>query len=257
MGLFDNVNSEVPIQETFTLPSHGKIYTENVNENFTMRSMTINEEMQRLQQSQHVYETLCKIIDKCMVQGPGISSYDMCLGDYIYCLYMLRIVTYGPIYKIRPECRYCKTIINDEFNLHDLKINEYTDDIMKYIEFKLPDCGRTVMIQPQTPRSLDIISDQVKMYQRKMSNSLDSSIMCQVMSSIKMVDGVELDSISIESFVRKLSMMDVITILNYQSKLNDFIGIDNEIVIKCDMCGMEQHAQLAITSEFFRPTLDI
>lgn len=251
----DNNNS--PVQEIFTLPSHGKIYTEDVKENFTMRSMTLNEEMQRLAHSDHKYELLCNIIDKCMVDGPGISSYDMCIGDYIYCLYMLRIVTYGPEYRISPQCNYCRNVNEDKFNLHDLTINEYTDEISKYVEFMLPESKRVVTIKPQTPRSLDNIEDKIKMYKRKITTSLDSTIMCELLNTISKVDGVELDSIKLEEFVRSLKMADVNMIQNYSAKLNDSIGVDNSIIIKCDMCGLTYRTNLAITSEFFRPTLDI
>ena len=251
------INSNSPVQEMFTLPSHGKIYVEDVNEHFTMRSMTINEEMQRLAPTDHKYELLCSIIDKCMVQGPGISSYDMCLGDYIYCLYMLRITTYGPKYKISPKCRYCDNINEEVFDLQDLAIKEYDDSMQKYVEFQLPSCKRVVTIQPQTPRSLDRIDDMVRMYKRKLSTSLDSTILCQIISTIRLVDSVELNSVQLEEFVRSLDMRDINTILNYSNLLNSSIGVDNRIVMKCDMCGIESQAQLSITSEFFRPTLDI
>jgi len=105
------------IQESFVLPSHGKVYDTDVKENFTLRSMTTNEEMIRLAPSEHEYDTLCNLIDRCMVESPGISAYDMCIGDYQYCLYMLRIVTYGAEYRISPKCPYCGNINKETFDL--------------------------------------------------------------------------------------------------------------------------------------------
>ena len=250
-------NIDVPIQEQFTLPSHGKIYVENVKEHFTLRSMTMNEEMLRLSPSDRTYEQLCRIIDACMVDSPGISSYDMCLGDYIYCLYMLRIVTYGPAYKIAPVCKYCKNVLNETLDLEQIQIKEYTDDLLKYVEFQLPSSKHIITIQPESPRTLDMIEDKINMYKRKIKSDLDSTIMCTVMSSIRLVDNQSLKQADLEAFVRKLDMADVNTIINYAKKLNSAIGVDNDIVITCPLCGLTSKAQLAITSEFFRPTLDI
>jgi len=128
------------IQETFTLPSHGKVYDPewNVKETFTLRSMSTSEEMLRLSPSDHKYEVTCNLIDACMVDSPGISAYDMCIGDYTYCLYMLRVVTYGPMYKISPTCTYCGNVNQEEFNLQDLTIKEYSEEIEKLLEVTLP-----------------------------------------------------------------------------------------------------------------------
>ena len=81
------------IAETYTLPSRGKIYGTVVSDQVKLRSMTIEEEMKRLSHTDTPYKTLCEVIDDCIVEPIGISSYEMCLGDYQYLLHRLRVVT--------------------------------------------------------------------------------------------------------------------------------------------------------------------
>ena len=97
------------ITEDVHLPSKGLVYKHTtVNPDFKLRSMTTEEEMLRLAPTERPYQTLCNVIDACIVgPGPGISSYDMCLGDYHYLLNKLRIVTYGTDYKISSYCPLC------------------------------------------------------------------------------------------------------------------------------------------------------
>jgi hypothetical protein len=90
--------NNITIQEQFKLPSNGLVYQTKVNPIVHLRSMTTAEEMRRLQPSDSPYWTICSIIDDCGALDSGISSYDMCLGDYQYLLYMLRVVTHGSNY---------------------------------------------------------------------------------------------------------------------------------------------------------------
>ena len=95
-----NNQKDYTISEFFTLPSDGKVYSELIDPQIELRSMTTAEEMRRMSPNDHIYENLCSIIDDCLVKGPNISSYDMCLGDYQFLLYKLRLVTYGSEYNV-------------------------------------------------------------------------------------------------------------------------------------------------------------
>ena len=86
--------------EEYTLPSMGKVYDVKVNPVVRLKSMNTEHEMKRLSPSERPYKTLCEIIDDCLVDNPGISSYDMCMADYIFLLHKLRVATYGKTYEI-------------------------------------------------------------------------------------------------------------------------------------------------------------
>ena len=49
------------INQTFTLPSEGKVYSELVGPDITLRSMTTQEEMKRLSPSDMPYKNICEI----------------------------------------------------------------------------------------------------------------------------------------------------------------------------------------------------
>ena len=77
------------IVENYTLPSKGLIYKTPINPEITIRSMTLAEEMRRLQISEDLYRPMSEVIDDCIESKLPMSSYDMCLGDYHFLLHKL------------------------------------------------------------------------------------------------------------------------------------------------------------------------
>ena len=96
------LDTSATILEYFELPSKGLIYNNEGREipKFKMRSMTTVEEMKRLSHCEDAYRLISEIIDDCILDKIGISSYDMHIGDYQYLLHRLRVVTYGSEYKV-------------------------------------------------------------------------------------------------------------------------------------------------------------
>lgn len=115
---------ETTIFENFVLPSGGAIYGTFVNPNVTLRSMTTMEEMKRLSPTDTPYKVMSDIIEDCMKPKPAIHVYEMCLGDYQYLLHKLRIVTYGPDYKMTVKCKDCGETTESIGNLESLQIKE-------------------------------------------------------------------------------------------------------------------------------------
>ena len=97
----------VTIKETFTLPSKGLIYGQEINPKVTLRSMTTEDEMIRLSPSDSDYESSCELIDRCIEGEFPIKTYDLCLGDYQFLLTKLWLVTYGSEYKVVIQCPNC------------------------------------------------------------------------------------------------------------------------------------------------------
>jgi len=94
--------------------------------------------MKRLQKSDLPYRNMCELLDDCIVDYPGISAYDMCVGDYQFLLYKLRIVTYGSIYPVASICPHCGWKNEEKFDLDTLRTLEYDPENEKYREFLLP-----------------------------------------------------------------------------------------------------------------------
>lgn len=247
--------SNYTIAETYKLPSRGKLYS-GVSEEVRLRSMTTAEEQKRLGATDYPYRMLCEIIDDCMIDDIGISSYDMCIGDYQFLLHKLRVVTYGDLYKMSIVCPYCSCSSIEEVSLDALPVLEYSEEMNKYLWCSLPKTNHEITLRVQTPRMLDVVQERIK-EDRRRGSQIDNTLIYTVSSLIDTIDGKSLDVIKLNEWVSKLPMADVNTIVTYAEKLNSSIGVDTKLVVTCDICGLSYEANLKMTQEFFRPALDI
>ena len=247
------------IVESYVLPSKGKVYDVEVVPEVRIRSMTTAEEQKRLTRTDFPYKMLCEIIDDCLVESPGISSYDMCIGDYQFLLHKLRVVTYGSEYKLDITCPYCGASLHESINLDDLPVLSYMEDIDKYFEFDLPKLKNHIKLRVQTPRMLDRVAEKVRDIKKRTNNNLksDPTLTYTVASLIAEIDGKKPDALKLEQWVEQLPMMDVNTIISHAEKCNSLIGIDTTLTATCDNCGLSFISQMRMTAEFFRPSLDI
>lgn len=247
---------EYTVSETYLLPSRGKIYAEKVNPEVRLRSMTTIEEMKRLSPTDRPYKQLAEIIDDCLVDDIGISAYDLCIGDFQFLLHRLRVVTYGPQYRLGSTCPYCGSISEDVVNLDDLGVIEYSDDIANLVEFDLPVTKKHIKLRMQTPRMLDDISVQQKSERKKSKSSKDSAFLFTIKSLIDEIDFEKPRFIELETFVQNLPMLDAQHIIKRGQKLNNSIGVELDLENTCEVCGYEYPSQFRITSEFFGPTIE-
>lgn len=247
------------IGEYFTLPSKGLIYDVEVNPEIKLRSMTTNEEMKRLNHSERPYKVMAEIIDDCLVTKPGISSYDMCIGDYQFLLHRLRSVTYGSEYSLSCTCPLCMGVTKDVVNLDDMRVLEISSaDIKKYLEFDLPRSKNHIELRLQTPHMLDDVALQVKDFKKRATNYTgDSAILFTIKSLIKTIDGERPDPLAIEEWIQALPMMDTNYIIKSSQKVNESIGIDTNLNVTCDVCGLDYTTPFRITSEFYAPTIQL
>ena len=248
---------EYTIAETFTLPSKGEIYSESVNPEIKLRSMTTAEEMKRQSKTDTPYKVMCEIIEDCIVgPKPGISVYDMALGDYEFLLHKLRIVTYGPEYKMFVTCPNCGNTQEKIADLDSLIVKE--TDVEKFKEsltVTLPKTKDVVELRFTTPRMLDEIAKRRKEYARKNPDAPDYGLVYTISYAIKKInDKVSVPAIY-ESHVKKLPMADVNYLLQVIDNINKMVGLDSDIVYTCKECGYETVTPFRLTSEFFGPTI--
>lgn len=247
------------ITEDVHLPSNGSVYKNKVvNPDFKLRSMTTQEEMVRLAPTTRPYKSICDIIDACIVgNGPGISSYDMCLGDYHYLLNKLRVVTYGTNYKMTAVCPLCGHLNNEALDLESMKMLEFDEKLTDNLEISLPVSGKLVKLKLQTPKSIDDINIRKNDVMKDIPDKdTDPTILFTLMSIVDTVDGQSYDRVKLESWIRNLPMRDVNKMLNSVKKLNDKIGYDLALKLKCKSCGLDYTSTFRINNEFFGPTDD-
>ena len=242
------------IQESFTLPSKGLVYSQQINPKITLRSMTGEEEMLRLSPSDSEYEVIAQVIDACIKEELPISSYDMCLGDFQYLLTRLWEVSYGKEYKIVIQCPNCneitEAVVNlDKIELHELEDGEFNLDS----EIELPVSKHKVRLTLQTPRLLDIVKEKAKNQRIKMKNNYNYELMFSAMSLISDVDGKTQNEMSKEAFVKKLPVKDVYYIINKGDELNRKVGLDNSVIAKCSHCNYMIVTNFRLDPKFYGP----
>lgn len=245
------------IAETYELPSLGKIYDHEFNPIVTIKSMTTEQEQKRLAITDYPYKMLCEIIDDCIVEDIGISSYDMCIGDYQFLLYKLRTVTYGPDYVMDVRCPHCGFTRKETVSLDELSTIKYSEEYDKYKKFILPKTNVEIELNIQTPRMLDDVANKAREFKAKFPNASDPTLTYTVKSLIKTIDGNRPDKLKVDQWIKELPMADVNTIITYAEKMNSLVGVDTDLVIYCSVCGLYQEAQLSMSREFFRPALNI
>ena len=246
------------ITEEYKLPSLGKIYNVPVNPVVKLSSMLTEHEMKRLSPSERPYKTLCEIIDDCLVENPGISSYDMCMADYIYLLQKLRVVTYGKNYKVMDTCPYCGSQTEFTVDLDELEVTYYSvNNFAELSQFKLPKTGKEIKLLMQTPRMSDEVTIRSKEQKRRTKGSDgDSAFLYTLQMIVDTVDGEKLDIIKSEDFLRKLPMADTNSIIQHANKLTESFGVKNEITRTCPICGLDYTNSFRFGPDFFRPGID-
>jgi hypothetical protein len=181
----------------------------------------------------------------------------MCLGDYHYLLNKLRIVTYGNDYKMTAVCPLCGNLNNDSLDLESLKMLQFDESLTDNLEITLPVTGKIVKLKLQTPRAIDDIQIRKNDILKDMPNmDTDPTILFTLISIVDKIDGQVYDRVKLESWIRALPMRDVNKMLNSVKKLNDRIGYDLTLKLKCKSCGLDYTSTFRINNEFFGPTDD-
>lgn len=248
---------EYTIANEYVLPSRGTIYAKDVNPQIKLRSMTTAEEMKRLNHTERPYASMAEIIDDCLVEKIGISAYDLSVPDFQYVLHKLRIVTYGPNYKISSTCPYCGSVNANIINLDSLKVIPLDEGAFKkYSEFTLPSCGKRIKLRMQTPRILDDITYKTKEERRKNPVATDSAYLFTLESLIDEIDGSKPEQFKLIPFIQKLNMADTNYIIKSAQKLNTIYGLDSGLYNVCNICGLDYTSNFRQTSEFFGPSID-
>ena len=246
------------IMEGYELPSKGLIYGTKVDPHVELRSMTARDEMKRLSPSTTPLKTLADIIEGCMIEKPAIHVYDMALGDYEFLLHKLRIVTYGEDYAVTLRCTNpdCGHVFDYTMKLGSLLLKNFDiDEFNELKTFTLPETGKLISLNFQTPRYLDEKDARVKELKRRFKNvTIDFETLVKMTMAIETVDGNALPQKELETFIQNLPAKDMAKILNSMDKLNAYIGIDTTFYASCPNCNEEVKSFFRFGPEFFRPT---
>lgn len=249
--------NDYTIAEDFTLPSEGKIYGVPVNSHVKLRSMTTADEMRRISHTDFPYKAMADLIDSCIVgDKPGISSYDMCIGDYRFLMHKLRIVTYGTSYKMAVRCPICDNVFITDFNLDSLPLSTYDESYSKMSKVSLPQTKTEIVFRMQTPRVIEDISTRKQEIMKKEGeDASDPTYILTLMAMIGTVNGEVMPEPKLETFVRHLPMKDANILTQKYEQFSDAIGLGNVCTVECPKCKEKVSTSFRVTTEFFRPTV--
>ena len=244
------------IAEDFELPSKGVIYGEaKVAPTVKLRSWTGREELRRLNSSQLHYKSLSDLIQDCIINKDeiGVPVYDMCLGDFEFLLHRLRVVTYGEEYPVVIRCPYCGEVVENNINLYDLGVNEIDrKEWEEALTVMLPKSKCKVTLRYTTPRMLDEIADKVE--ELKVEGE-DTSVLLKLVAHIEKIDGEKKDFSSLKNFIYSLPVSDFNLIDKKINTLDEIVGLDKKVMVKCNHCKEKIPTTFQYNREFFRPEI--
>lgn len=244
------------IVDSVTLPSQGKIYEEEVNPEITLSSMQTKHELLRMSTTEDNQKLMADILDDCIVSEVGISSYDMCIGDYQYLLYNLRMITFGNEYKFMTPCPFCRSTNMIDMDLTELGVTEYDDELSAMRIITLPTTGTELELTLQTPRMIDKIQRETNQFKRRMKGSKENPyLLFSMLNSIVKKDGEDINTIEDEMWLRELPLMDTNKIIATIDKINSYLGYGTVVERSCTNCGEVVYFPFRLNDTFLRPPI--
>lgn len=239
-----------------TLPSNGRLYDGTIPDSVLMRAMTTQEE-KMLYGSTSGNERLKSMIKACILEPADFDINGLVLADFQYLLFQMRIITYGPEYKIDTICPYCNHSNAMTINLaEDLLVSELPDDFVEPIPLTLPvskDKIECKLLRLRDNNTVDKLAKKVAKNGRTSQNEV--AFMYRLAKSIVSLNGNSIDFPEAQEYVQEMHARDS-AYINY--KLDQIeLGYDTEVEIEaCGQCGEAYEVNLPMTSEFFRPSFD-
>lgn len=246
------------IAEEYRLPSEGKIYGVPFDPKIKLRSMTVQEEMMRANQSKSMNATLCEIIDRCLITKLPISTYDLALPDYEYLLHKLRVVSYGPEYKMVVGCPHCRKEQSYVANLDTLKVKPFDEkEYMNNLIFTLPVSKKEIKLRIPTARLEDEINDKVEQFNSEHPDyPYNITPLITMETMIETINGARMGYVELQQLIKHMQVADYNYIDQKLQKIKGCIGLDKKIDIKCKHCGGKFSTFFRWSIEFFRPEID-
>ena len=244
--------------ETFYLPSKNLLYGENFDGHFNLRMFTTKEERLRLSSRDTFLQTMCSILNSCITTDNDvvIDTKWFTEFDFIYVMYMARIISYGSLYNIDDMCPNCYEHSKQTINLDKLPINYLEDEFIEPIVIESLPMSKH-KIELRFLRVKDRIEMEKEAIEIRISNPNyigDPNYNLKLEYSIMKVNDEELNKGQKREYVDNLPAMDAQYIDYVLNKTK--AGIDTTIDVVCPKCGRKHQTTLSMNSTFFRPKFD-
>lgn len=248
--------SRVSIQETFDLPSAGRLYDGAIPSKVTLRAMTTMEEKQRLAGSGIM--NIPNIIKACSVKPADLQIGKMKLFDVNFLMYKLRIVTYGSQYKVTLICRKCGHKYTTVIDLDDINVNSVPDDFKEPFEIgPLPVSGDVLETRLLSLDDYVRMEKESKKILAKYPDYIgDPEYILGYKYKISKINGEIPQDFELTNYVQGMHARDAAYFDSKYLKVSNGLGLDIDLVDICPKCGEEVEFSLPINDEFFRPSYD-
>ncbi len=236
------------------LPSRGIIYDESLNipSTVTIRAMTTKEEKMLLGSTSDAVESIVKA---CVEKPKGISIDKMISADVTNLLVDLRILTYGPEYKMFFICESCNRKNTISVDLTQLYNRFLPEDFVEPIEIKLPRSGDTLgvkLLRGEDFKAIEKWSKAVEKRTKAIDLKGDITYTLRIAKYIKTINGEEVNSEDALVYAEQMIGGDS---AHFWSVIDNIeIGYDVNITEDCMYCGAENEFLMPVTKEFFRPS---
>ena len=199
------------------------------------------------------------ILNNCISTTNGIVIDTKLLTefDFIYVMYMSRIVSYGPMYPITVRCPHCDKTFKYTANLDELEVKYLDDNFSEPINIgKLPRTQDELELRfLRVMDRIEVEKEAQEILIKQPDYQGDPTFNGNIERRIVTVNGKELNDWEKKKYVEELPALDVQYITHKLNKMN-LAGISNIIEPQCPHCQSKFDTILSIDSTFFRPEFD-
>lgn len=248
--------SQIAIQETFRLPSNGKLYGGTIPEEVTLRCMSTLDEKVRLS-SVNPFKTTPKIVRNCL-EGMDFDTEELKLFDLYFLMFKLREITYGSEYKVKAYCKACRSEQPVVVDLRELEVNMLEENDTEPFQITLPVSGDTLGCKYLSCTDLNILQNQVERMKAK-NPDLDESDLSFIPGLCQRVVTVNNEEWSLPKLTQYFQEMNARDYNYFEQKYTNITnkpGINLNYVATCPKCGNPIIFEVPVLSEFFRPSID-
>ena len=243
---------KVSYEATVTLPSRGVLY-KDVPAEITLRGMTTKEE--KILYASSSSNSFHKILSNCITEPENLDIDKLIAADEMFLIIQMRMVTYGPEYKVSVTCPKCRRTDTYTINLGDFTVEYLPEDFTEPIKVKLPRSGDTLDLR--LLRNED--SDFIDRYARKFAKQYNLPVkeveyVCRMARYITAINDTAVDFSDAKEYVENMPSMDSMKMWSALDKI--LVGMDTTATVTCTGCGEDFDFAMPITSEFFRPTVE-
>lgn len=245
---------KVDYEATVTLPSMGILYKEDkIPAEVTVRGMTTKEE--KILYASQGGDVFQKILSNCITEPSNIDVKKLIAADEMFLIMQLRMVTYGPEYKVSAVCPHCGARETYKINLSEFETDFLPDDFEEPIKIELPRSGDVLSVKILRNEDSDFVEKHARKFAKQFNlNYREVEYVNRMAKYIIAINDEPVDFNTARDYVENMMSMDS---AKFWSVLNSIkVGLDTTANVVCSSCGEEFDFVMPITSEFFRPTIE-